>query len=465
MHRTLPIAIVALFLLAPTSATLAGGGRSGKRVAPRGDAPTNAPVFRDLDRSVKKAASGTPLSRAFRVPRAKAKGGRAYTVKPVDATLVERTRHGRAAVQLELMPHSRAVKSSTLRVPSRTRRGAELAVHNREGHIEVSVRDPERGEVWAALSFGPKAPARVGVTYYVLPPGEHMRTRPPTPPEEAAVFFAAMGGFQPARNTRAGRAVADFARRLEKTARGLSAEEQRRIAPLIELLRETPVSGRDPVPVAGPRTARRSSAGEERRETRPNAALFAAARSSLRIAAQGTPLTRQERVAARPGERAYTVGARTASLRQDGEHGPASLHIENGWGREFKPRSARVMVPGTGARASALELSYTPHRMRIELRDPRRGLLRIALDSDVDRPGGVRYSIVDVAGSGQPAEVTPAEALRFVRDIGGFQPAPGTRAGVAVRELAAQLAATARSRPPGEQAELAPLIAALGGPR
>lgn len=475
MQRSSTIALAALFLLVQAAAAEAGGARGdGRAVRARRPGATNAPVFRDLDRSVKSAATGTPLSRAFRVPRGNRKTSKptgGYTVKAEDATLIERPKSGgRAVIQLEQSPHGRAVKSTTLRVPSRTRRGSELLVRNADGYMEVSVRDPERGEVWARLSLGPKAPAEVAVTYYILPPGEHMRTRPPVSPADASAFFEAMGGFHPARGTRAGRAVADFTRRLKATAAELRPEEQARIAPLIQLL--TPASTGAPS-LAPERTARarsRTAAARGRtasalRPQHPNAPLFAEARRSLRLAAQGTPLARQERVAARPGERAYTLDARKATLSQDGEHGRSSLHIENTWGQRFRPRGARVSVPGTGARGARLDLAYTPHKIRVELVDQRRGTLEIALDNDVDTPAGIRYSVVDIAGSGTSEAVSPAEALRFVRDVGGFQPAPGTRATIAVSDLARRLESAARGMTPGQRAELAPLIAALGGAR
>ncbi len=124
-----------------------------------------------------------------------------------------------------------------------------------------------------------------------------------------------------------------------------------------------------------------------------------------------------------------------------------------------------MSVPGTSARGARLDLAYTPHTIRVELRDERRGTLEIALDNDVDTPAGIRYSIVDIAGSGDAEPVSAPEALRFVRDIGGFQPTPGARASVAVTDLARRLESTARGMSPAERAELAPLIAALGGAR
>lgn len=422
---------------------------------------------------MKAAAAGTPLSRAFRVPKSKArKAAGGYTVKAEDASLVEQPKSGgRAVIQLEQSPHGRAVKSATLRVPSRTRRGSELIVRNGDGGIEVSLRDPERGAVLARLGFGPNAPQEVAVTYYTYGPGDHVRTRPPVASlEEVSAFIAEIGAFEPARGTRAGRAVADFTRRLKATAAGLRPEEQARVAPLIALL--TPATTREPS-LAPARTARAQTrtavasnrSARARRTPHPNAPLFAEARRSLRLAAQGTPLTRQERVAARPGQRAFTVDARKATLSQDGAHGRSSLHIENKWGQGFRPRGARVSVPGTSARGARLDLAYTPHTIRVELRDERRGTLEIALDNDVDTPAGIRYSIVDIAGSGDAEPVSAPEALRFVRDIGGFQPTPGARASVAVTDLARRLESTARGMSPAERAELAPLIAALGGAR
>lgn len=476
MQRISSLALAAALLLVHTTIADAGGAhgtsqpRSGVRVD---EGRVNTPVFRAFDKSVKGVATGTPLSRLFRVPRAKAKGGRGYTVKAEDATLVERTRGGgRSIVQLQQAPRVGAVRSATLRVPSRTRRGAELVMREADGYLEISLTDPERGSVLARLTHGPKSPRQVSVTYYTFGPGDHVRTRPPVAKlAEVSSLIAAMR-FEPAHGTRAGRAVADFNRRLTEIAADLPLQEQEHVAPLVQLL--TPVKTREPslAPARTARTVRaksRTTAGAGgvayQRPQHPNAPLFAEVRRSLRAAAEGTPLARQERVAARPGERAFTVDARKATLSQDSVHGRSSLHIENKWGKGFRPRAARVSVPGTGAGGARLEIDYTPHTLRIELRDARRGTLEIALDNDVDRPGGIRYSIVDIAGSGEPAPVSPAEALRFVRDLGGFHPAPGTRAGIAASDLAGRLAAGARRATPAERTELAPLIAALGGTR
>ena len=477
MQRTSTLALAAAaLLLVQTTAADAGGARGGSQPRKRvrvDEGRVNTPVFRAFDKSVKGVASGTPLSRLFRVPRAKAKGGQGYTVKAEDATLVERTRSGaRSIVQLQQAPRAGAVRGATLRVPSRTRRGAELVMREANGRLEVSVSDPERGSVLASLSHGPKSPREVSVTYYTFGPGDHVRTRPPVANLAEVSSLIAKMGFEPARGTRAGSAVADFNRRLTAIAAELPPEQQERVAPLMQLL--TPVKTREPSlePERAARTARaktRTSPGTGglayQRPQHPNAPLFAEARRSLRAAAQGTPLTRQERMAARPGERAYTVDARKATLSQDGEHGRSSLHIENKWGKGFRPRAARVSVPGTAARGTRLEIDYSPHKLRVELRDTRRGTLEIALDNDVDTPDGIRYSVVDIAGSGESVPVSPAEALRFVREVGGFQPAPGTRAGIAATDLAARLAAVAKRATPAERTQLAPFIAALGGAR
>jgi hypothetical protein len=471
MQRTSSLALAAALLLLSTSAADAGGARGGsqpRKTVRVDEGRVNTPVFRAFDKSVKGVAAGTPLSRLFRVPRAKAKGGRGYTVKAEDATLHERTGSGaRATVQLQQAPRAGKVRSATLRVPSRTRRGAELVMREGDGRLEISVSDPGRGSVMASLSHGPKSPREVSVTYYTFGPGDHVRTRPPVADLAEVSSLIAKMGFEPARGTRAGRAVADFNGRLKAIAADLPAEEQARLAPLMQLLTPAKTRERSLGPARTARAKSRTPASKgglaTQRQAHPNAPLFAEARRSLRAAAEGTPLTRQERVAARPGERAYTVDARKATLSQDGEHGRSSLHIENKWGKGFRPRGARVSVPGTGARGTRLEMAYTPHKLRIELRDQRRGTLEIALDNDVDTPDGIRYSVVDLAGSGESTPVSPAEALRFVREVGGFQPAPGTRAGVAVTDLAGRLAAVARRATPAERNQLAPFIAALGG--
>jgi hypothetical protein len=455
MQRTTSLALAGLVLVIHAGVADAGGAARGV-AKPK---PGNQAIARDLDRSVKATVSGTPLTRAF-VKRGE-KGGRGYKVKAVDATLVQKPRSGgRAIIQLESGPRAGSVKSSTIRVPSRTRGGSELAIRRGDRRISVTLRDPKRGEVWAEIDMDESNPTQGSVRYYTMPVGEQMRTRKPVSPAEAAVFLEQMGGFEPAKGTRAGRAVAEFTSRLAKTAARMPAAERQRLQPLLALLTPTSTAQRSAKPAPRARKVAVRGPAAARRTRHPNAPLFDAARSGLRVAAEGTPLARQERAPAASGERAFSVKAREASLSQDGTHGRSSLHIENDWGRGFTPRSARVSVPGTSARGARLELSYTPHRIRVQLVDGRRGTLQIALDNDVNRPGGVRYSIVDLAGSGEARPVSPAQALDFVRDIGGFQPAPGSKAGAALRAMAGRLGKAGKGM---SAAELAPFIAALGG--
>lgn len=466
MHRASSITCLALVLVAHAAAATAGSPRGGAK--PRAERRPNEAVFRDLDRSVKSVNAGTALTRAFKVPRGKSgkKADRAYTLKVHDATLAEPTRTGRPATVKVHQRHDRSIKSSLIRLPSRSQPGSELLILNSYNRIEVTLRDPKRGEIRAEVDLDETILTPGSVRYYTMPPGDSMRTRKPVSLADATAFLDRMGGFDPARGTRASRVVADFTRRLEKSAAGMNPAERQRLAPLLALLTSTQAPARSSRPARAVGTAAAPAprrAAVRRSDPHPNAPLFEQARQSLRVAAQGTALSRRERVAAAAGQRAYSFRARKATLRQSGKHGASSLHIEHNTDHRFRPIAARVSVPGTSRRGARLELAYTPHRMKIQLTDNRRGTLQIELDNDVDKPGGVRYSVVDLAGSGQAAPISPAQALDFVRDIGGFDPSPGVRATRAVSDLAARLDRNARRMTPTQRAELAPLIAALGG--